>query len=58
MSLQTYPNTVDNRPVTSERSFESKNPATGEAIGLVPHSTAEQVEQAVRAARKAQPAWA
>jgi len=58
MTLQTYPNIVDNRPVTSERSFESKNPATGEVIGLVPHSTREQVEQAVQAARKAQPAWA
>jgi acyl-CoA reductase-like NAD-dependent aldehyde dehydrogenase len=57
-TLPTYPNIVDNRPVTSERSFESKNPATGTAIGLVPHSSAAQVEQAVRAARKAQPAWA
>jgi acyl-CoA reductase-like NAD-dependent aldehyde dehydrogenase len=56
--LQSYFNSVDNRQITSERHFESKNPATGEAIGLVPHSTAEQVEQAVRAARKAQPAWA
>jgi len=58
MTLQTYPNIVDNRPVTSERSFESKNPATGEVIGLVPHSTREQVAQAVQAARRAQPAWA
>jgi acyl-CoA reductase-like NAD-dependent aldehyde dehydrogenase len=58
MTLQTYPNIVDSRPVTSERSFESKNPATGEVIGLVPHSTREQVAQAVQAARKAQPAWA
>jgi acyl-CoA reductase-like NAD-dependent aldehyde dehydrogenase len=58
MNIQTYPNIVDNCPVTSERTFESKNPATGEAIGLVPCSTREQVEQAVRAARKAQPAWA
>jgi len=58
MNLQTYPNIIDKRPVTSERSFESKNPATGETIGLVPHSTREQVAQAVQAARRAQPAWA
>lgn len=58
MSVATYSNTVDQRPVLSPRTFESKNPATGETIGLVPHSTAEQVAQAVRAARQAQPAWA
>lgn len=58
MNLPTYLNIIDKRPVSSESSFESKNPATGEAIGLVPHSTREHVEQAVQAARRAQPAWA
>ena len=58
MTLQTYANTVDNRPVTSPETFESKNPATHETIGLVPKSTADQVAEAVRAARRAQPAWA
>ncbi len=53
-----FTNTVDQRPVTSPQHFESKNPATNEAIGLVPQSTADQVAEAVRAARRAQPGWA
>ncbi len=36
----------------------SVDPATGDAIDEVPVSTAKDVEQAVRAARNAQPAWA
>lgn len=56
--MKTYTNTVDGRPVTSERSFESRNPATGEVLGLVPISSAGQVAQAVAAAKAAQPAWA
>ena len=34
--LKTYLNTVDGRLVPATRTFESNNPATGEAIGLVP----------------------
>ena len=56
--MKTYPNIVNGRPESSERTFESKNPATGEVLGLVPHSSAEQVASAVAAARAAQPAWA
>lgn len=56
--MKTYANTVNGRPVTSDRTFESKNPATGEVLGLVPHSTPEQVAAAVAAAKAAQPAWA
>lgn len=56
--MKTYANTLDGRPVASPATFESLNPATGEALGLVPHSTPEQVAQAVAAARAAQPAWA
>lgn len=56
--ISMHDNTVDGRPVRAERSFESHDPATGQVIGLVPHSTAEQVDQAVAAARAAQPAWA
>lgn len=56
--MKTYANTVNGRPVLSERTFESRNPANGEVLGLVPHSSAEQVAQAVAAARAAQPAWA
>ena len=53
-----HDNTVAGRPVRSERYFDSHDPATGEVIGQVPHSTPEQVAQAVAAARAAQPAWA
>ena len=56
--MKTYANIVNGRPVLSERTFESRNPATGEVLGLVPHSTAAQVAEAVAAARAAQPAWA
>ena len=56
--MKTYANIVNGRPVLSERTFESRNPATGEVLGQVPHSTAAQVAEAVAAARAAQPAWA
>lgn len=56
--MKTYENIVDGRPVGSARTFESKNPATGEVLGLVPVSSAEQVAAAVAAAKAAQPAWA
>jgi acyl-CoA reductase-like NAD-dependent aldehyde dehydrogenase len=58
LELKTYQNTVNGRPVTATRTFESNNPATGEILGLVAHSSADQVNQAVAAARAAQPAWA
>ena len=56
--MQTYANISNGRPVTSATTFESRNPATGETLGLVPHSTREQVDAAVAAAKAAQPAWA
>lgn len=56
--MKTYENIVNGRSVASARTFESKNPATGEVLGLVPHSSAEQVAEAVAAAKAAQPAWA
>lgn len=56
--MKSFANTVDGRAVKSASGFESKNPATGEVLGLVPHSSAEQVAQAVAAARAAQAGWA
>ncbi|NDY92489.1 aldehyde dehydrogenase family protein [Ideonella sp. TBM-1] len=44
--------------VDSPTHFDSFNPATGEVIGRVPHSTPDQVAAAVGAAHAAQPAWA
>lgn len=56
--MQTFQNIVNGRGVSSPATFESRNPATDEVLGLVPSSTAGQVAQAVAAARAAQPAWA
>ena len=56
--MNTYRNTIDGQAVDSATHFESFNPATGEAIGLVPTSSAEQVAAAVKAAKLAQVAWA
>ncbi|MFV2051868.1 aldehyde dehydrogenase family protein [Aliiroseovarius sp. YM-037] len=38
--------------------FASTNPATGEKLAGVTKATAEEIDAAVKAARKAQPAWA
>ncbi|WP_119153227.1 aldehyde dehydrogenase family protein [Caldimonas tepidiphila] len=56
--MQTFTNTCDGRAVSSATSFESRNPATGEVLGRVPNSSAEEVARAVAAAKAAQPAWA
>ncbi len=56
--MQTFANIIDGRAATSESTFESKNPANGETLGLVPHSTRDQVQAAVAAAHAAQPGWA
>ena len=51
MSVQTLPQ-------TRSREIVSHNPATGAELGRVPLSTTEDVREAVRRARAAQPAWA
>lgn len=56
--MSSYRNTVNGRPVNSDRSFNSLNPATGEVLGSAPISTQAQVSEAIAAARAAQPAWA
>lgn len=56
--METFAFTIDGKPVTSKKTFEVINPATGEVLGQVPESTGEQVNQAIAAAKKAQPAWA
>lgn len=52
-------NFIDNRWVapTDARSVEVRNPATGEVIAAVPDSGSADVDLAVEAARRAQPAW-
>jgi acyl-CoA reductase-like NAD-dependent aldehyde dehydrogenase len=56
--MKTFQNVLNGRGIDSPTSFESHNPATGAVLGRVPHSTPEQVAQAVAAAKAAQPAWA
>jgi len=56
--LKTFQNTIGGRQVGATRTFESRNPATGEPIGLVPHCDSLQVADALKAAKAAQPAWA
>jgi acyl-CoA reductase-like NAD-dependent aldehyde dehydrogenase len=56
--MKTCENIVGGRRVGSPTHFESTSPSTGEVLGKVPFSTAEQVAEAVAAAKAAQPAWA
>ena len=56
--MKTFLNSIGGQQVGSEQSFESVNPATGEALGRVPISSKAQVAEAIAAARAAQPAWA
>jgi succinate-semialdehyde dehydrogenase/glutarate-semialdehyde dehydrogenase len=51
MSVQTLPQ-------TKSREVISYDPATGEELGRAPLCSPQEVEQAVRRARAAQPAWA
>lgn len=41
----------------SDKTEEVPNPATGECVAIVPHSTRAEVKQAIQAARAAFPAW-
>lgn len=56
---KSYRNFIDNQFVDSEggATIEVRNPATHELLGVVPASTAADVDRAVEAARRAQPAW-
>lgn len=56
---KSYRNFIDNQFVDSDggATIEVRNPATNELLGVVPASTAADVDRAVEAARRAQPAW-
>ncbi|SFJ23430.1 malonate-semialdehyde dehydrogenase (acetylating) / methylmalonate-semialdehyde dehydrogenase [Paenibacillus sp. UNC496MF] len=58
-SMQTVANYIGGRyvPSRSERSEAVPNPATGETLVNVPLSAREDLEEAVRAAKAAYPAW-
>lgn len=53
-----YENYIDGAFVAAEQLAEVHNPATQEALARVPESDAQTVNDAVAAARRAQPAWA
>lgn len=56
--MQRFRNIVNAQAVESAELFESRNPATGEVLGLVAQSSADEVSLAVAAAKAAQPGWA
>jgi acyl-CoA reductase-like NAD-dependent aldehyde dehydrogenase len=56
--MKKYDLTINGIQVATENHFEVRNPATDELIGYSPIATPEQVQQAVEAAKAAQPAWA
>lgn len=56
--MQRFSNIVNAQAVASAELFESRNPATGEVLGLVAQSSADEVSLAVAAAKAAQPGWA
>jgi aldehyde dehydrogenase (NAD+) len=52
-----YGNYIDGAWVTTERTVENRNPATGELIGTFAESSLDDADRAVAAARAAYPAW-
>lgn len=53
-----YVMSIGGRPVGANQTFDVYNPATGEVIANAPEATPEQVEEAIAAAKAAQPGWA
>jgi malonate-semialdehyde dehydrogenase (acetylating) / methylmalonate-semialdehyde dehydrogenase len=60
MSATTVPSLIGGefREGASDETDPVYDPATGETIAMLPHSSAEEIDQAVRTAREAFPAWA
>jgi len=53
-----YTMTIDGRPVTADATFEVFNPASDAVLARAPEATRDQLQTAIAAARRAQPAWA
>ncbi|GAA0312749.1 aldehyde dehydrogenase family protein [Rhodovulum strictum] len=49
---------IAGRFTTPREGVEARNPATGEVLAMLTAATAEEVDEAVAAARRAQPKWA
>lgn len=56
--MKNYTFTINGKPVSTQKVFDVKNPATGELLGHAPVSEKEHVDAAVASARTAQPLWA
>src|SRR5678815_868595 len=59
--VKTYKNLIDGRWVESSsgKTFSSINPAdTSDVLGYFQQGTLQETEQAIEAARRAQPSWA
>jgi len=54
---RTLPMFVAGREVTHEKTFETRDPSTGEVLARFPSGTTADVDAAVKAAKAAQPAW-
>jgi len=57
-SSQKLPMIIDGQSVTAAEYFKVINPSTLDVAGYAPQSTLDDLDAAVAAARKAQPAWA
>lgn len=55
--MRTFSMIIDGQPVTSAKTFDVINPATGKPFASVQAGAAEDVDRAVAAARAAFPAW-
>ena len=53
--MKTYECMINGELISSEKTWEVKNPATGESLGYAPVSTAEDIQKAVSSAKNAQP---
>ena len=56
--MKNYAFTINGKSISTEKTFDVKNPATGDLIGSASISNKDHVSQAVAAAKAAQPSWA
>jgi acyl-CoA reductase-like NAD-dependent aldehyde dehydrogenase len=49
--------TIDGKPATGAATFEVRNPATGDVVGLAPEATQADLDEAMAAAQNAYPEW-
>ncbi|MEL6560139.1 MAG: hypothetical protein AAFQ94_18260 [Bacteroidota bacterium] len=52
--MKTYSFTIDGQSVSSDQTFEVRNPANNELLGYAPISSDDQVREAILSAKSAQ----